>query len=318
VTEALHEGELSTAQLALVTSTSAEVPDASGHLLELMDQGASHQELSGAATQMRAASRSRETERARRARVHTNRHVRWRQDEGGGVRGAFFCDEVAWARVAPRLEAEAKQRWRAGGAKDGESLDAYRLDAFVDLLSGSGGSETGGGAAPRTLIIVNAESLRRGSTQGDELCEIDGIGPVSVDAATELLSEGGFQYLVKEGFDIKTMTRSTRVIRNCIDLALMVRDRVCAVPGCAKRLGLERDHFGVDYKDGGPSELANLVRLCPEHHALKTYGGWKLGGGPGNWKWIAPAHPKSAQYIARARQMAAAKAKAKRNTPRRS
>jgi hypothetical protein len=161
------------------------------------------------------------------------------------------------------------------------------------------------------LIIVNAESLRRGSTQGDELCEIEGIGPVSVAAATELLSEGGFQYLVKEGFDIKTVTKSTRVIGNCIDLALMVRDRVCAVPGCAKRLGLERDHFGVDYKDGGQSELDNLVRLCPEHHALKTYGGWKLHGGPGNWKWIAPAHPKSAQYIARARQVAAAKAKAR-------
>jgi hypothetical protein len=48
--------------------------------------------------------------------------------------------------------------------------------------------------------------------------------------------------------------------------------------------------------------------LCPEHHALKTHGGWRLQGKPGSWKWIAPAHPKSAQYIARARRLAAAKA----------
>ena len=35
-----------------------------------------------------------------------------------------------------------------------------------------------------------------------------------------------------------------------------------------------------------------------------------MEGGPGRWRWIAPAHPKSAGYIARARKLAAAKAKA--------
>jgi hypothetical protein len=39
-----------------------------------------------------------------------------------------------------------------------------------------------------------------------------------------------------------------------------VRDRTCAVPGCGKRLGLERDHRGVDFSDDGPTELDNLVR----------------------------------------------------------
>jgi hypothetical protein len=284
--------------------------------------------------------------------------------------------------VAPRLEAEAKRRWKAAGNGTGvgDSLEAHRLDAFIDLMGGARGpgrddegdegegdgetegddvDDEGGGdggqgggpdrgadrdrgggggsgpgpagspgpgrgprpAAPRTLIIINAESLRRGTTEGDELCEIDGIGPVSVAAATELLSEGGFQYLVKEGFDIKTVTKSTRVIRNCLDMALIVRDRVCARPGCGNRLGLERDHRDVDFSDDGPTELDNLVRLCPQCHDLKTYGGWRLEGAPGAWKWIAPAHPKSAGYIARARRLAAAKGRARaarqRNFPRR-
>jgi hypothetical protein len=60
--------------------------------------------------------------------------------------------------------------------------------------------------------------------------------------------------------------------------------------------------------------------LCPECHALKTFGGWRLEGKPGDWKWIPPAHPKSARYIARARKLAAAKGKAsvarQRNFPR--
>ena len=179
-----------------------------------------------------------------------------------------------------------------------------------------GGSGPGGGpggpryAAPRTLIIINAESLRRGTTEGDELCEIDGIGPVSVAAATELLSEGGFQYLVKEGFDIKTVTKSTRVIANCIDMALIVRDRVCARPGCGNRLGLERDHWQVDFGHDGPTELDNLVRLCPSCHKLKTDGGWRLEGRPGDWRWVAPPKPPSAQQMARNRKVAVAKAKA--------
>ena len=49
--------------------------------------------------------------------------------------------------------------------------------------------------------------------------------------------------------------------------------------------------------------------------------GWRLEGRPGSWKWIAPAHPKSAQYIARARKLAATKGKVfvqkDRNRPKR-
>ena len=169
-------------------------------------------------------------------------------------------------------------------------------------------------------MLIDAEALRRGTTEGDEICEIEGIGPVSVAAATELLGEGGLRYLVKEGFDIKTVTKATRDIAKCIDAALSCRDRTCCIKNCGKRLGLDRDHVHIDYADDGPTELDNLVRLCPEHHALKTHGGWRIEGKPGHWKWIAPEHPKSAGAISRARKVAAAKAKARtkdRNKPRR-
>ena len=62
--------------------------------------------------------------------------------------------------------------------------------------------------------------------------------------------------------------------------------------------------------DDGPTELDNLVRMCPEHHALKTFGGWRLEGTPGNFRWVPPAHPKSAGAISRARRVATARGKA--------
>jgi len=323
LTGALHEGALSPAQLGVMTKLASEVPGATGDLLELVELGASHQELTDTAARLLATARSRETERLRRARVHAQRHLRVHQVDSGGVRGEFLCDEVAWARVGPLVEARAKELWKAsGGSGGGESLEAHRLDALIELLSGSVGS--GGpskGARCQTIVVIDAAALRRGTTQGDELCEIEGIGPVSVEAATELLSEGSLRYLVREGFDIKTVTKSTRDVTAAIEAALIVRDRTCARPGCGKRLGLEKDHRQVDYADDGPTELDNLVRLCPDCHAMKTDGGWRLEGQPGAWKWIAPAHPKSAKYIARARKLAAAKAKPRaaarqRNFPR--
>ena len=341
LTDALHEGGLSPAELAVLTQAAAEAPGSTKDLLELVEQGASHQELTDAAARAKAAARSREDERARRDRVHATRHVRAHQVDSGGMRGEFFCDEVGWARVAPRIEARAKELWKAAGGGSGgggsEPLEAYRLDAFLEQLGGwegsdssdgSDGSDRSGGSSSRSkgargqaLVVIDAAALRRGTTQGDELCEIEGIGPVSVAAATELLSEASLRFVIREGFDIKTVTKSTRDVAACIEAALIVRDRTCARPGCGRRLGLETDHREVDFGDHGPTELDNLVRLCPQCHDLKTHGGWRLEGEPGAWEWVAPAHPKSAGSIARARKLAAAKGRARaarqRNFPRR-
>ncbi len=324
LTGALHSAQLSSAQLKLISDTEAAAPGSAATLLEMADRGVSHQEMSDNASRLRAAARSKENERERRDRVSKWRHFRWRQHPAGGVRGEFLCDEIEWAGLAPRLEALAKERWKS--AHTGESLDAHRMDALLWLLAGGSivpavrepGSGSGSGSAsrPHTIVIVDAEALRRGTAMGAELCEIEGIGPVSVDAVVELVGQGGMQLLVKDGVDVRTVTSTRRNLPQRVEAALLVRDRTCVVPQCGKRLGLEVDHCRTDFGDNGPTEMENLARLCPEHHDLKSYGGFRIEGGPGEWQWIAPEHPRSARYIALARRMAAAKGKAKRNDPR--
>ena len=171
--QALHDGELSSAQLAVVTKSAAEAPEATADLLDLVHQGASHQELRDEAARRRAGARGHQDERARRARVHAARHLRWHQCERGGVRGEFFCDEVTWAGVAPVLEAGAAQRWRAAGSAAGEPLDAHRLDAFIEMLAGSGGSGDSAGslgdgrrrAHPHCVVLIDAGGLAPGHDQ---------------------------------------------------------------------------------------------------------------------------------------------------------
>ncbi len=290
----------------------AEAPD---ELLSLLSNGSSHQELSETASRQRAAARCRESERARRDRVHASRHFRWTQVESGGVRGEFFCDEVAWASVDSRLESEAQRRWKAAGSKCPDDLAAHRLDAFLDLLAGSRPVQGGGRSEPLCVVFVDAEALQRGTTVTGETCEVDGIGPISVDAAKELLYDGAAQFMLRQSKQICAVTGRSRYVAQRLAMALVARDRRCAVPGCPTTNHLQGDHRLVDFAKGGLTELVNLARLCPSHHDMKTYGGWTLQGEPFKWEWIAPPNPPSANAIARARRLAAAKSK--RNRPRR-
>ncbi len=76
----------------------------------------------------------------------------------------------------------------------------------------------------------------------------------------------------------------------------MARDRKCVVPGCDARHHLQIDHIR-SLSEGGLTRLANLSRLCPYHHYLKTHRGYRLAGCPGAWEW----HPPGGQASADAR-----------------
>jgi len=59
--------------------------------------------------------------------------------------------------------------------------------------------------------------------------------------------------------------RVTRTVSRRLRRALEHRDRCCAVPGCGATRGLHAHHIR-HWEHGGPTELVNLVLLCPFHH----------------------------------------------------
>ena len=65
--------------------------------------------------------------------------------------------------------------------------------------------------------------------------------------------------------------RETRLINRRLRRALEHRHPTCAVPGCNATLGLHAHHIR-HWEDGGQTELANLVLLCPYHHRLHHRG----------------------------------------------
>ncbi|AGB21910.1 protein of unknown function DUF222/HNH endonuclease [Mycobacterium sp. JS623] len=71
--------------------------------------------------------------------------------------------------------------------------------------------------------------------------------------------------------------RTTRTISRRLRRALEHRHRMCAVPGCGATRGLHAHHL-VHWEDGGPTELSNLVLLCPYHHRLHHRGAITITG----------------------------------------
>ncbi len=77
--------------------------------------------------------------------------------------------------------------------------------------------------------------------------------------------------------------RATRTIGRRLRRALEHRDQTCVVPGCGATRGLHAHHL-VHWENGGPTELSNLVLLCPFHHRLHHKGVITLTGPAENLK----------------------------------
>ena len=71
--------------------------------------------------------------------------------------------------------------------------------------------------------------------------------------------------------------RATRTVSRRLRRALEHRDRSCAVPGCGATRGLHAHHIR-HWEDDGPTDLSNLVLLCPHHHRAHHRGDITITG----------------------------------------
>ena len=140
-------------------------------------------------------------------------------------------------------------------------------------------------------LTVDVEALRRGSLEGNERCEIPGVGPVPLETARSLLGDAILHLVITKGTDIASITYLGRTITAPLERALIARDETCVVPGCDVRDGLEIDHRIIPVVENGPTAMWNLCRLCSRHHHMRHHKGFRLEGGPGTWQWLPPEKP---------------------------
>jgi hypothetical protein len=294
--DALRRGELSQSQAEVIANSAAVAPDAEEALVE----AAGRQSLTG----LRAEARRLEAaagldDAARIEAVRKSRYLRhWRDADGAFRISCRMTEDTAW-RILEAVNAGVNEVWEEALVqhRQCDATEAYRLDALERLVvrgdrcTSRHDAEHAAHRARRSPTVhlrVDATALRRGVVEPGDICEVPGIGPVSLSTARSILADSVVKVLVTDGVDVAAVAHVGRTIPRALATALAERDPVCVVTRCEQADGLEIDHYQVAWADGGPSELWNLARLCRHHHRLKTYAGFTLSGGPGHWVFTGP------------------------------
>ena len=74
--------------------------------------------------------------------------------------------------------------------------------------------------------------------------------------------------------------RTTRLANRAQRRALRALYRTCAVPGCQVPYEFTKPHHVHYWRNGGPTNLANLIPLCGRHHRNVHDNGWTIALGP--------------------------------------
>jgi hypothetical protein len=279
---------LSQLQAAEIASAASADPSAEGELVIAAGTGPLA-ELTERCRQVRAAAAP--DEAAHHQALHRSRCLRHWTGPDGAFRMDLRTTPEAGAAVLAGLQPFQEQVFaqaRAAGRR--ERADAYAADALVAMAQAAGGSGAANGAngAKATVHVrVDATALQRGHVEGNETCDIPGVGPVPVVTARALLGDAVVKLLLTRGVDVVSVVHLGRTVTAHQRSALEQRDPTCVVDGCAVR-----QHLEIDHVDGWAltraTTLDRLARLCRWHHHLKTYGGYRLEGTPGHWQWRGP------------------------------
>lgn len=292
-TEAIRQGALSPLEARTVAAAASADPSAEGDLLEAA-QSLSLREFRDYARRLAAAAH--EADPGHLADLVRQRYFRSWTDTDGMFRfvGGITQDEGLRVMSAVRSRAAHMADDANRSGRWDETQAALDADALVSLVIGEERHATFIGAERvrrrRTDVVlhVQLEALRRGVLEDGEICEIPGVGAVSLAAARHLMGEAFLRLVISDGVSVSTVLHMGRTIPAHVATALESRDRTCVVPGCCVAVGLEIDHWKIPFAQGGPSELWNLCRLCRRHHRLKTFENYELLGGPGKWEWRPP------------------------------
>ena len=115
-----------------------------------------------------------------------------------------------------------------------------------------------------TTVVVHLDVERRAGALH--------LGPALTDAERQYLTcDATYEVWFERHGDVIGAGRTTRQINRRLRRALEHRHPMCAVPGCGATRGLHAHHIR-HWEDGGPTELANLVLVCPYHHRLHHRG----------------------------------------------
>jgi hypothetical protein len=205
------------------------------------------------------------------------------------------------ADVPDGSHGQAKHAGPPAGDARPPDAGSYRTNGDPGIFRNTG-SQAVGPVPPRrwsnprylALLRIDAAALRRGRVEGEELCEIAGIGPVPVTVARDLLGEAIVKLVITNGVDVANVTHLGRGPTTAQKIALMWTTPTCTAEGCHRRR-IEYDHR-KPWSQTRHTRLDELDPLCDYHHDLKTRLGWALVPGTGKRPFVPPDDPRHPRH----------------------
>ncbi len=202
-----------------------------------------------------------------------NRHLEFHHDGHGTthLRGAFpTVDAEALIQLVGSYAAQQKRALEAidplQPMPSRSQRQADGLMAIVHHHAQEALAPNHGGDRPRVVVMLDYDKLKKRCVDARLLLAGESI---SASALRQLACDADVLPAVLNGPSLPLdVGRAQRLVTGPIRAALELRDRGCAIPGCAKPPSACQAHHIIPWWMGGPAVLWNLVLLCPHHHAI--------------------------------------------------
>lgn len=210
----------------------------------------------------------------------------WVDNDSGMVRLHGEFDPESGLRLVGRLQ-RAVQSICSAGTKDLAIDDPSNKPAHVNALAlvalvcDTAHDNTvvpisGSVSRADVSVVVDLDTLQHGLHANTRLSTGTEVS-LSVETVRRLACNARIIPVVMSSAGVVLdMGRATRIASPQQRRAIEAMHSTCAIPRCAVPVSSCEPHH-IDYwVNGGPTDLANLVPLCAEHHRCVHEGGWKL------------------------------------------
>jgi hypothetical protein len=209
----------------------------------------------------------------------------------------FFWDEdgmlVFSARLPPdegeNLLTAMRQAEHGLGAQDAPARDTdwSAADGLVAMAQDAlAAGEVDSSGDDRHLLVLHVDAEVLGETEdspdhAERRCHLEDGPGLARATAERLICDAAIVAVVRTSLgptmvgEPLRLGHKTRKISPGLRRALRIRDGGCQHPGCHRRRHLEAHHV-VHWKDGGPTNLENLVLVCRYHHMAVHEGGFTV------------------------------------------
>jgi len=149
-------------------------------------------------------------------------------------------------------------------------VDRHRPDGLVALARQAVAEDPD---PDRATVVVHVSD--------DTVAELESGDYISKATAERLACDARIEAVIHDPLGYPAgIGRASRNVPAWIYRQLRQRDQTCVYPGCTRRGYLHAHHIR-QWRNGGATDIDNLILVCTQHHTLLHEGRWTVRGRAG-------------------------------------